>query len=143
MHNVYDVRSQSSYTTLLPYPEKDQKLGNHVWCYLTALKVIEDIGIFSSLDLELPFLREISCDIRPMNEDADRLELYFEGLRNLYANEPNLDKYGRLFCDWGLGREVVDSVLAAAAEIDADANIKSRALAIYEEVLKNFKIRNI
>ena len=94
---------------------------------------------FSKLGSGLLFLRELSCDIRPMNEDAGRLDLYFDGLRNLYGNEPDLDRYVRLFRSWGIDRRVTDDILTAVADIDADIDTRCRTLVIYAEVLKNFE----
>jgi hypothetical protein len=103
---------------------------------MTGLKVIEDIGVFSRFGSELPLLRGLRCEIRPMGEDIGKFDRYFEALRKLYADHPSLEDYGHLFRDWGISHQIAGDILDAAVQIEANAEIKSQVLAIYGKVLR-------
>ncbi|MEA3249469.1 MAG: hypothetical protein U9Q03_03865 [Patescibacteria group bacterium] len=134
-HNLYDMTAGPMYKELLPWPAKDLEKFNYVWCYLTALKVIEDIVAYSMFGSELPQLQGVGCSIRPMNEDADKLARYYEGLRVLYADRPSMQAYGKMLLDWGAAEEVCEGVIEAAERIDSDERLKKDVLKIYGKVL--------
>lgn len=136
-HNLYDLKAGGHYMNLLPRPKDDLKQFNHVWCYLTALKVVEDIGSYSRFGADLPLLQGLQCDRRPLNEDADKLNRYFDGLKRLYADRPSPQRYGELLRDWGADEQVSSGVLDAVAKIDADAGRKEQVTAIYMKVLQD------
>lgn len=135
-HNYYDNQSGPRYSRLLPWPVDDLRQFNHVWCFLTGLKVVEDIESYRSFGHDLALLRDLKSDTRPMGEDTEKIERYYRSLGELYVSQPTFERYAGLLSDWGASGEVCDNVIDSAKQIDSDSNLKTDLLSIYKDVLK-------
>lgn len=134
-HNYYDNQSGPHYSKLLPWPVEDLRQFNHVWCFLTGLKIAEDIESYRGFGHDLALLRDLKSDTRPMGEDTEKLERYYRGLRELYVSQPTFERYAGLLSDWGASEDVCDSVIDSAKQIDSDENLKKDLMSIYKNVL--------
>lgn len=136
-HNFYDMKAGPFYSELLLWPKEDLKQFNHVWCFLTGLKVVEDMETYQRYGADIRYLRAIGCVCRPMGEDAQKIDRYYRGLRELYEVEPSLERYGKQLEGWGASEDVCGQVIESVKKIIADVRLKNSVSSIYETVLGN------
>lgn len=131
-------------TTLLQqaFPVLDKLDDSRRWIHLSALKMIQDNGDLEAVDMERG-MRGLVAFETPNNEDPERIQAYFEGVRRIYSGKTKMrpEDYRRLWQMVGLASERLDAIMEEMKCISADRENMERVHALFPEMHAAFIAR--
>ncbi|MCR4314692.1 MAG: hypothetical protein NUV84_05645 [Candidatus Uhrbacteria bacterium] len=133
-HLTYDRLAHPQYVSFSPWPEEKTQQGNHVWQFISAAKVVEDLQSYQSMNRDVGMILDIQFPQRPNNEDSAVMNAYAQIQRTLYQQPPTLDHYRNFWVTLSSNTEVIDGVMKNVEEIQADARVCEKICGIYQRV---------
>jgi len=91
------------------------------WTYSSALKMLQDNADLPAVDMARA-MTGLNAVETPHNEDPERINAYYEGVREIYAGKRQMgsEDYRRLWRMVGLSFERLDAIMRAMASIAAN-----------------------
>jgi hypothetical protein len=139
-HNMYDRAAKKYYIEMKPDWLKPAKCFNQAWCIITAGKIVEDKSSYLEMKDKVRVLREVSSDIRPFDEDVEKLARHYTLLHELYVDLPADSTYASHLCSIGASDEVTAAVVSETSRIETDPALSQRVLGIYGNVMKDLSL---
>ncbi|MEK7620239.1 MAG: hypothetical protein AAB413_03305 [Patescibacteria group bacterium] len=134
-HLTYDRLAHPQYVGLSQWPEEKTQQGNHVWQFISAAKVVEDLQSYQSMNGDVGMILDIQFPQRPNNEDLAVMNAYAQIQRTLYQQSPTLDHYRNFWVTLSSNTEVIDGVMKNAEEMLEDDSIQRKIRGIYSCVI--------
>ncbi|HAU66333.1 MAG: hypothetical protein UT30_C0001G0009 [Candidatus Uhrbacteria bacterium GW2011_GWF2_39_13] len=134
-HLFYDRKAHPQYVPLSPWSMEEAQQGNHVWQFMSAVKIVEDLQSYDVMNGKIGMILNISFPIYPSNEDPQTMQKYSDIQKTLYHVKPTLEDY-RIFWN-NLSREsgVIDSIMEYAKNLLHNDMIQQKIKVIYPMVL--------
>jgi hypothetical protein len=135
-HLTYDRLAHPQYVGLSPWPEEKTQQGNHVWQFISAAKVVEDLQSYQSMNGNVGAILEIEFLQRPNEEDPTVMKAYAQIQRTLYQQQPTLDHYRQFWETLSSDSTVIDGVMKNVEEILNNDSMQECIREIYAHVLQ-------
>jgi len=112
---IQATRMQESFPELARFDEGRR------WVYGSALKMLQDNADLPAVDMARA-MTGLTAVETPHNEDPERINVYYEGVRDIYAGKRQMgsEDYRRLWQMVGLSSERLDAIMDDMARIVED-----------------------
>jgi len=109
------------------FPESAEYDEGRRWVYGSALKMLQDNADLPAVDMARA-MTGLTAVETPLNEDPERINTYYEGVRDIYAGKRQMgsEDYRRLWRMVGLSSERLDAIMRAMADIAANGGSVKR-----------------
>jgi len=136
-HLLYDHLAHPLYVQLSPWPEEKVQPGNHVWQFISAAKVVEDMQSYQAMDGDVDMMLNIDFPERPNSEDPTVMSAYAQIQRTLYQQQPTTQHYLEFWLALSPNKQVIDGVMNHVKEMLRNDNLQDRIRHIYDYVLSS------
>ncbi len=112
-------------------------MGNPVWQFISAAKVVEDIASYRAMDGDAGLILDINFLELPHNEDPAIMRAYSQIQKTLYQQPPTLEHYREFWISLSDEPELIDSVMRYTQEMLASDLMRTAIQQIYQRVLSD------
>ncbi|MFA4846252.1 MAG: hypothetical protein WC654_06890, partial [Patescibacteria group bacterium] len=134
-HLLYDHHAHPLYVQLSPWHDEKVQQGNHVWQFISAAKVVEDMQSYHAMDGEVEMILGIDFLQRPNDEDPLVMQAYAQIQKTLYQQPPTMDHYRDFWVTLSSNVEVIDGVMKHVKEMLNNDDLQERIRHVYGSVL--------
>lgn len=139
-HLLYDRLVHPQYVGLSPWPEEKTEQGNHVWQFISAAKVVEDMQSYQEMDGDVAMILDIDFQQRPNDEDPAIMRAYAQIQKTLYQQPPTLEHYRNFWVTLSSNTIVIDGVMKNVDEMLSDPPLQEKIRGIYACVLEELVV---
>ncbi|NQV89379.1 MAG: hypothetical protein HQ488_03605 [Parcubacteria group bacterium] len=140
-HLLYDRLGHICYFNLSPYDKSEGVQGNHVWQYLSAQKVVEDMFGYDLEPLAVDAILNIRFLECPNAETAEQMEKYLSIQKRLYKQKPTFDDYKIFWNTLSINRDVCEPLFKFVKSIFQDDVMVDQIKNIYPSILDEVLMR--
>lgn len=133
-HLLYDRLAHPQYVQLSPWLNEKTEQGNHVWQFISAAKVVEDMQSYQAMEGDVAMILDIDFKQRPNDEDPAIMRAYAQIQKTLYQQQPTIDHYRNFWVTLSSNTVVIDGVMKHVEEIQADERMCDKVSLIYQQV---------
>ncbi len=135
-HLLYDRLGHPYYFALDSYEESEVAQGNHVWQFISAAKVVEDMLSYKKVGELAKVMFSITFPVHPNDEDLAVMKRYSAIQKDLYQQEPGLNEYRNFWLELSDDETVINPVINHTKRLFDDEEMREKIDAIYPSVLQ-------
>ncbi|PJE76676.1 hypothetical protein COV05_03285 [Candidatus Uhrbacteria bacterium CG10_big_fil_rev_8_21_14_0_10_48_16] len=139
-HLLYDRLAHPQYAQLSPWPSETVEQGNHVWQFISAAKVVEDMQSYEVMGGTVDMILNIDFQQRPNDEDPSIMRAYAQIQKTLYQQTPALEHYRNFWVTLSSNTVVIDGVMKHVTEMLSNDSLQKNIRGIYASVLDELAI---
>jgi len=138
-HLLYDRLGHPYYFALDSYDESDVAQGNHVWQFISAAKVVEDMLSYKKMGELAKVMLSITFPVHPNDEDVAGMKRYCAIQKDLYLQEPGFNEYRNFWLELSDDEGVIHPVMNHTKRLLDDEDMRGKIEAIYPSVLREVR----
>lgn len=135
LHIEYDEYQNSRFTEIYPEIEDGIQGSSQLWIQISAMKIVEDMNLYSRQGDNVDLLKRIDISSTPRNEDLETLRGYFLLQRSLYSSQPTLESYKKYLEKINLDENTIKSLIDEVNLILLDSDKTSKVLSIFDDAV--------